>query len=133
MAFNSLIAICAGLGMIIFACFIALGEGKRLKSGWVFPAAVCGLFLVFSVFAVVTEGPLGFWTEHIRNNWGNQIWFDLLLAASIGWYFIVPQAKAVQMNVLFWMVLVVSSGCIGFTAMLARLLYLQEKSAAVTA
>jgi hypothetical protein len=58
--------------------------------------------------------------------WGNQIWFDLLLAAGIGWFLIVPQAKDLNMRLLPWLVLIVCTGCIGFSAMVARMLYLRE-------
>jgi hypothetical protein len=58
--------------------------------------------------------------------WGNQIWFDLLLAAGIGWFLIVPQAKVLNMRLSLWLVLIVSTGCIGFLAMVARMLYLRE-------
>lgn len=114
--------------MLSFVYFIAAGKKSAFKRGWIFPATVSALFLAFTLYTIVLEGPFGFWTEHVRNFWGNQIWFDLLIAASIGWYFIVPKAKDLNMNILVWMVLVVSSGCIGLTAMLARLLYLQEQS-----
>ena len=60
--------------------------------------------------------------------WGNQIWFDLLLAVGIGWFLIVPQAKAQGMRLLPWGIIVLSTGCIGFTAMVARMLYLRERS-----
>jgi hypothetical protein len=123
---NTLLGLIAGALMISFALFVAVSKQKALVRAWVFPAAVSGVFLAFSIYAVVSEGPLGFWAEHVRNFWGNQIWFDLLIAASIGWYFMVPKAKEQGMNVLLWMVLIVSSGSIGLTAMLARLLYLRE-------
>ncbi|MCX5739995.1 MAG: hypothetical protein NTZ61_16160, partial [Proteobacteria bacterium] len=71
---------------------------------------------------------LGFWTEHTRNLWGNQIWIDLLSAVGIAWFLIVPQAKALGMRPLPWLVLVACTGCIGFLAMTARLLYLRDRA-----
>lgn len=130
MPFNTLIAILVGIAMISFFSLVALGYQKPIRRGWIFPAVVSALFFTFSLYAIVFEGPFGFWTEHVRNYWGNQIWIDLLIAASIGWYLIVPEARALKMNVLLWLILIVSSGCIGFTAMLARLLYLREQSQA---
>ena len=83
---------------------------------------------MFSLLAVGIEGPVGFWTEHTRNLWGNQIWFDLLLSIGIGWFLIVPRARSVGMRLPLWLLLIVATGCIGFTAMLARLLYLQAQA-----
>ncbi len=101
---------------------------RRPKWLWRLPAALCAGFLAFSLFAVSIEGPLGFWPEHTRNLWGNQIWFDLLLAVGIAWFFIVPQARQVGMRLPLWLLLILSTGCIGFMAMLARLLYLQAQT-----
>jgi len=42
---------------------------------------------------VIREAPLGFWVEHPRHLWGNQIWFDLLLAAGVAWALLVPRAR----------------------------------------
>jgi hypothetical protein len=69
---------------------------------------------------------VGFWPVHTASLWGNQVWFDLLLAVSIGWFLLVPPARALGMPLGRWLLLVASSGCIGLLAMLARVLYLQE-------
>ncbi len=126
MPFNTLIASVAGVLFIGFLLYTAFNETKQSKRLWLIPCVVSVLFLGFSLHAVVNEGPMGFWSEHIRNYWGNQIWFDLLLAASIGWTLILPEAKERKMKVGFWLILIACSGSIGFTAMLARLLYLRE-------
>lgn len=73
---------------------------------------------------------LGFWTEHTRNLWGNQIWFDLLLATGIGWFLVMPEAKSLGIRPLPWLLLIACTGSIGFLAMIARLLYLRERFAA---
>lgn len=128
MTTTSLLPVIAASLFLLFALYVAAKDGTPLKNIWLLPTALSLLFLLFSVQAVITEGLLGFWTEHTRNLWGNQIWFDLLLAAGIGWFFVVPQAKALGMRLLPWLVLIACTGCIGFLAMIARLLYLQEKS-----
>jgi hypothetical protein len=49
-----------------FGAALALGyllysaTNETIRIAWQVPAAVCGLFLAWSLFAVVTEGPLGF-------------------------------------------------------------------------
>lgn len=97
------------------------------KGKWILPAILCLLFLGLSLVAIATGDWLGPVPDHTRNFWGNQVWVDLLLAVGIGWFLVVPQAKKAGMSVLPWFILIVLTGCVGFTAMLARLLYLQEK------
>ena len=45
---------------------------------------------------------------------------------AIGWYLMLPRARAVGMRPAAWLPLVVLSGCVGFLAMLARLSYLEQ-------
>ncbi|MCZ8182409.1 MAG: hypothetical protein O9322_05515 [Beijerinckiaceae bacterium] len=115
-----------GIGLVAALFTISIRNEGFGRSAWVVPAALSALFLGWSVTAAVVEGPLGFWAEHTRNLWGNQIWFDLLLAVVVGWFLIVPRARAMKMNVLPWMALVVATGSIGFLAMASRLLYLEN-------
>jgi hypothetical protein len=117
----------AAVLFVIFVLYNICKEGEG-KNRWIFPAVLSLVFLIFSLAAVIYEGGLGAPTEHIRNLWGNQIWIDLLIAVGIGWFLIVPQAKAQGMRLLPWGIVIILTGCIGFTAMLARLLYLQEQS-----
>lgn len=112
-----------------FVTYLVASLNPRFRLAWQVPAVLSVLFLGWSVWAIVTEGPTGFWPIHTANLWGNQVWFDLLLAAGIGWTLIVPRARAAEMNVALWLPVVPLSGCIGFLAMLARLLYLEERRA----
>jgi hypothetical protein len=122
----------AAISMILLLSFVTIrsdGRGRSVDSracSWLFPAALSALFLAYSLWAIFVEGPTGFWTEHTRNMWGNQIWLDLLLAVGIAWVLMVPEAKALGMWVASWQVLVICTGCIGLTAMTARLMYLRE-------
>ncbi len=124
---TTLIAAAAAVLFLSFAIYLVAGDGARTKKSWMFPAAAALLFFLFSLNAVSAEGPLGFWTEHTRNLWGNQIWLDLLLAIGIGWFLVVPQAKALGMRPLPWLVLIACTGSIGLLAMTARLLYLRDR------
>jgi len=128
MTLTTILAAAAGILTVLFVVYYIYSGGSNMKNGWVFPAVISLAFFIFSLITVFNEGPTGFWVEHTRNLWGNQIWFDLLFAAGIGWYLIVPQAKALGMRLLPWGIIVLSSGCIGFTAMVARMLYLRENS-----
>ncbi len=124
MELNSALAV--GGAAIFIACAYAVVSDFRPAKAWILPGIGALLFFGFSLFAVFQEGPTGFWPEHIRNFWGNQIWFDLLLSVLVGWTLIVPQAKAQGMRPLLWLVLIIATGSIGFLAMLSRLLYLKE-------
>jgi hypothetical protein len=128
MPLTSLLPPIAAVLFLGFCVSILARDGVSRRGSWLFPAALALLFFLFSLQAVVVEGPLGFWTEHTRNLWGNQIWFDLLLAVGIGWFLIIPQAKALGMRLVPWLVLIAGTGCIGFLAMVARMLYLRERS-----
>jgi hypothetical protein len=124
----SLLPAIAGGLFVLFGLYVTTQSNRHMPKIWLIPAALSLLFLLFSIQAIMTEGLFGFWTEHTRNLWGNQIWFDLLIAIGIGWFLIVPQAKALGMRPVPWLVLIVCTGCIGFSAMMARLLYLQENA-----
>jgi hypothetical protein len=125
----SLLPTIAGGLFILFGLSVAAKDDRRIQKIWLLPAVLSLSFLIFSIQTIMTEGLFGFWTEHTtRNLWGSQIWLDLLLAVSIGWFLVVPQAKAIGMRPLPWFLLIVCTGCIGFSAMMARLLYLQENA-----
>jgi hypothetical protein len=100
----------------------------KSNSIWLIPAIFSGLFLAWSLFAIFSEGLLGFWAEHTRNIWGNQIWFDLLLSITVAWSLIVPRAKVAGMRVLLWLALISLIGSIGLLAMLSRVFYLESKA-----
>lgn len=101
---------------------------ERVQRGWILPALAALLFAGWSLHAVVLEGWLGFWNEHIRNAWGNQIWFDLLLAFGCAWALIVPRLRAVGMRPLPWLLLLFCTGSIGLLLMFARCLFLESRS-----
>jgi hypothetical protein len=104
-----------------------LSAANGASVSWVVPATVCALFLGWSLYTVAAEGPLGFWPNHTQNAWGNQVWFDLLIAVGIGWALLLPRAKAAGMRLAPWLVLILCSGCIGLAAMFARCRYLETR------
>jgi hypothetical protein len=123
------------LPMIALAGFVATGlwvsiggRGAQMRWAWVAPAALAFLFLAWSLFAVSREGLLGVWPEHVRNAWSNQVWFDLLLGIGSAFVLLAPRARAVGMRPGPWFVAVACTGSIGLLAMLARYLFLAERS-----
>lgn len=115
----------AGLALTLF--LIATDYRLPARSAWVVPAVLSLAFFGWSVAAGISEGPLGFWVEHTRNLWGNQIWFDLLIAAGTACAFIAPEARRLGMRLPLWLFLVIASGGIGLLAMVSRLLYLRAR------
>ena len=129
MSLTSILPAIAGIFIILFIVIYTIFRDKiKMKNSWLLPAILSFMFLLFSIFAGISGGAFGFWAEHTRNMRGNQIWFDLLMAVGIGWFLIVPKAKVQGMRLLPLGILVVCTGCIGFMAMVARMLYLQERS-----
>ena len=117
----------AGLALVAAMLLMARGALPDALRGWVAPAVLAAGFLGFSLVAASVEGPLGFWPEHTRNLWGNQIWFDLLLAIATSWTLILPRARALKMQAGWWLLFIVCTGCVGLVAMLARCLFLEAR------
>lgn len=119
------------VGLVLFIGFgFFWASRKEGPTGtlWIVPAALSFLFLILSIQAIATGGLFGFWSEHTQSFWGNQVWIDLLLAGSIGWFFAVPRARALGMNPVLWFALIALTGSVAFLAMVARMLYLKEAS-----
>ncbi len=114
------------------AIFVLTRTGETApKSGlWRIPAALSALFVAWTAYTIATEGVLLVWTNHSTNAWGNQVWFDLLLAVSISFAALAPMAKRQGMALLPWALFVISTASIGLLAMLARILYLEENQPA---
>jgi len=127
MGLTEVMPLVAGVLFVFYFLWYGATSGSQLQKGWIFPAVLSMLFFFWSGYAAIMEGLTGFWPEHVRNLWGNQIWFDLLLAASVALTFLVPQSRVVGMRSLPWCVLVIATGSIGLMAMLSRYLYLKEK------
>lgn len=118
----------AAAAFVLVAACLALDIGTHWRGRWLAPAALAAAFAAFSLLAVLCEGPFGFWPEHTRNLWGNQIWFDLLLAVGVSLTWLLPRARALGMSALLWAVLVLCTGSIGLCALMARVLYLEQSA-----
>lgn len=116
------------IAALLLFLLTTIREGLRASNGWQFAALVCGVFLVWSLYTVAAEGPLGFWPNHTQDAWGNQVWFDLLIAIAIGWTLLLPRARAAGMRPWPWLALICATGCIGLAAMFARCRYLETRT-----
>ncbi len=120
----------AALLFLIAGCAQALAGGPLLpRGGWIVAVGLCLCFFALSLVAVSSGGPLGFWAEHIRNSWGNQIWCDLLLGVGTAFVLLRPRARAAGMHPLPWFILIACTGSIGLLAMVARCLVLERRAA----
>lgn len=111
--------------IVTITMMVKANQPRNIK--WIIPAAFCLAFLAFSIVAISTEGPLGFWANHTQDYWGNQVWLDLLLALGVSWCLLVPKAKELGMKLPLWLLFIACSGSIGMLAMFSRSLYLQNK------
>gem|GEM_PF-2756126 len=119
-------AVTALLILVAGVTVIAAKPPLASRRAWIVPAVLSLAFFCLTLYAVLTEGPVGFWAVHIQSAWSIQIWVDLLLAFAIGWTFLVSQAKSLGMRVWPWLIFFLCTGCIGLLAMFARVLYLRE-------
>lgn len=106
----------------------ALVAGRQAALPWLLPAGAALALLLWTMIAAWHEGTTGFWPEHTRNLWGNQIWFDLLLAAAVALSCLLPRAHALGMRVLPWTLVVLATGSIGLLAMFARVMQLEARA-----
>jgi hypothetical protein len=127
MTLFDILPILAGLATAAVVLTLALRTRPLGPQAWIAAATLCGAFAGWSLYAIVTGGPFGFWIEHTRNVWAVQIWFDLLLAAGCALVFMIPEARRLGMTPLPWVAFVLCSGAIGLLAMLARILYLRHQ------
>jgi len=111
-----------GIGAALHA-WSGQGEGR-----WRVPALLSAAFFVGSLLAIRSGGALGFWGEHTRNDWNNQIFLDLLLCAGCAYFLLLDRARAVSLRVLPWFLAIACLGSIGLLAMLARVLFLEERA-----
>lgn len=125
MELTQILPLVAAVGFVIFAFALAVRPAGTASVGWMLPAALCILFAVWTLYAVLGAGLTGFWDEHVNGLWGNQIWFDLLLAASVALSFLVPEARRLGMRPLLWVIIVICTGSIGLLAMTARVMALK--------
>jgi len=96
-------------------------------------AALSAGLAAFTAIVLATEGVMPVWDNHTANLWGVQVWWDLLIAVTIGLALIAPRARAAGMNLPLWVLFVVATASIGLLAMCARLFWLEARGASAAA
>ncbi len=132
MTLLELLPILAALGFIVYNARHLASDGTPDLNSWIFPAILSLAYLIFSLYAVAAEGLVQFWVNHTTTFVGNQVWFDLLLAISIAFTFLAPEAKRLGMRPSVWLVAICLTGCIAVLAMLARLLWLKARASSLS-
>jgi len=94
----------------------------------VIAGVLCLVFFGFTSVQLMREGPMMFLTNHSTNLTGIQVWWDLITAVVIAFFFIAPRARAVGMNVVPWAILAGLTASIGLLAMCARLFWLENQT-----
>lgn len=102
---------------------------KTKSKNWVWPLLLSLAFFLYSAYTISIEGLFGFWLNHTRDFWGNQIWFDLLIGIGTAFLALLDRVKAQKMNPVLWFVVILAGGSIGLLAMVSRLLYLESGKA----
>ncbi|MEM6584352.1 MAG: hypothetical protein AAF692_01220 [Pseudomonadota bacterium] len=113
-----------GAGMVFGAYMLAT---KPTIGNSTLAGTLCAVFLTFTTIQLLNEGPLMFLTNHSANLTGIQVWWDLITAVVIAFFFIAPRARAVGMNVVPWAILAGLTASIGLLAMCARLFWLENR------
>lgn len=86
-------------------------------------------FGAYTAVQIAQEGVVMFFTNHSANLTGIQVWWDLVMCVGIALFFIAPRARAANMNLVPWFLLVGGTASIGLLAMIARLFWLENQTA----
>lgn len=97
---------------------------------WVMPAILGATFIAFSLWTVIEDGLIQFWTNHTTTLAGNQVWFDLLISVTLAFILLLPRARAQGMAILPWAIAVATTASIALLVMVARLLWLEQAARA---
>lgn len=122
---QSLFFIILGAGLIFGAYMVV---AKPTIGNSTLAASLLVVFAGFTTIQIAREGAMMFVTNHAANLTGLQVWWDLIMAVIIAFFFIAPRARAVGMNIVPWAILAGLTASIGLLAMCARLFWLERRA-----
>ena len=118
-----------GAGVAVLVCAslaarksVAPGEGAMVL------AAFGVAFFLYTLVPLVQLGLPALLSSAASNSWSLQVWLDLLMAISAGFFLLQPRAKAVGVTLWPWVVLILMSGSIGLFAAIIRVLVAERAS-----
>ena len=109
MTLVQIIPIIAFLSVIALVIAITFSDLAKSAGFWKFWAVYAVVYGIFSIWAIAEDGLMMFYINHSQNLVGNQVWIDLVFAVAIGWFLILPEARARGMNVTLWMIFVIAT------------------------
>jgi hypothetical protein len=118
-----------GIAAILVAIGWVLARRETIGSPAI-AAALAGGFAAYSGVTIWAEGLMPVLTNNTSNLWGVQVWWDLLISATIALFLIAPRARAQGMSLPLWAALILATASIGLLAMCARLFWLERAAAA---
>lgn len=116
----------AGLASAMLALGYVIAGSPKIGSATLAAALAAG-FGAFTAITIAKEGVLLVWTNHTKNLWGVQVWWDLLCAVVLAVFLIAPRARAAGMRMIPWTLFVAATASIGLLAMAARLFWLEAR------
>lgn len=119
------------LGGLVFAgaAILAMAARPGAHGSALLAASLAAGFAAFTAVTIAAEGVFPVILNHTSNLWGVQVWWDLLFSLSVGFFFVLPRARAQGMNTGLWTALVLATASIGLLAMAARLFWLEQAGA----
>lgn len=116
------------LGGLVFAgaAILAMAARPGAHGSALLAASLAAGFAAFTAVTIAAEGVFPVILNHTSNLWGVQVWWDLLFSLSVGFFFVLPRARAQGMNTGLWTALVLATASIGLLAMVARLFWLEN-------
>lgn len=119
----------AGLIAALLAVILIV-RGNQTTGNAVIAAMLSAGFAAFTAATIWHEGVMTVVANHTANLWGVQVWWDLLFSLTVALFFVLPRARAAGMNIPLWTLFVVATASIGLLAMIARLFWLEHRTAA---
>ena len=114
---------------VAFVLLVMIAMRDRSSVNYLLPPTLFVLFAAFTTYTIAQEGVLTVVSNHTVNFWGVQVWYDLLISVAIALFFIAPRARKAGMSIPIWVVFVGLTASIGLLAMVARMFWLESKTA----